>query len=106
MSFQLPAGPHDFTVPYKSKGPGKKLCQPMDCLHVDVETGGHYCVRLSAKDTNMIVVPIMFLDSRIERVSCQEAVQEAGEFKRIDLNRVEPALRPELDASPKFPQTN
>jgi hypothetical protein len=36
MSFQLPAGPHDFTVPYKSKGPGKKPCPPMDCLRLDV----------------------------------------------------------------------
>lgn len=106
MSFRLPAGPHDFTVPYKSKGPGRKPCQPMDCLHLDVEIGRHYCVRLSAKDVNPIVVPIMFLDSKIEQVSCQEASQEVGEYQRIDLKRVEPALRPALDASPDFPRKN
>jgi hypothetical protein len=106
MSFQLPAGPHDFTVPYKSKGAGKKPCQPMDCLHLDVESGRHYCVRLSAKDVNPIVVPIMFVDSRIEQVSCQDASQEAGKYKRIDLKRVEPAVRSALDASPDFPREN
>jgi hypothetical protein len=106
MSFQLPAGPHDFTVPYKSKGPGTKPCQPMDCLRLDVESGGHYCVRLSAKDVNPIVVPIMFVDSRIEQVSCRDASQEAGKYKRIDLKRVEPAQRSALGASPDFPQEN
>src|SRR3984957_15344026 len=96
MSFDLPAGPHDCTVRYKSKGPGKKPCQPMDCLHLEVESGRHYCVRLSAKDVNPIVVPIMFVASRIQRAACREASQEAGEYKRIDLKRVEPALRSAL----------
>jgi hypothetical protein len=45
MSFQLPAGSHDFTVPYKSKGPGRKPCQPTDCLQLEMESGRHYCVR-------------------------------------------------------------
>jgi hypothetical protein len=106
MTFQLPAGPHDFTVPYSSKGPGKIPCQPMDCLHLNVESGGHYCVRLSARDVNPIVVPIAFLDSRIEQVSCGDAFQEAGKYKRIDEKRVENAPRPALDASPDFPQAN
>jgi hypothetical protein len=106
MSFQLPAGSHDFTVPYKSKGPGRKPCQPTDCLQLEVESGRHYCVRLSAKDVNPIIVPIMFVDSRIEQVSCHEASQEAAKYKRIDLKRVEPALRSALDASPEFPPEN
>jgi hypothetical protein len=106
MSFQLLAGPHDFTALYKAKGPGNKPCQSMDCLHLEVESGGHYCVRLSAKDKNMIVVPIVFLDSRIEQVSCQEASQEASKYKRIDLKRVEPPIRSALDASPDFPRQN
>ena len=106
MSFQLPAGPHDFWAPYRSKGPGKEPCQPLGCLHLDVESGRHYCVRLSAKDVNPIVVPLMYLHSRIEQVSCQEAFQEAGMYKRIDLKRIEPALRSVLDASPDFPREN
>jgi hypothetical protein len=106
MSFQLPAGPHDFTVPYKSKGPGQKPCRPRDCLRLEVESGRHYCVRLSARDVNPIVVPIGFVDSQIEQVSCRDASQEAGKYRRIDLKRVEPALRPVLDASPDFPREN
>jgi hypothetical protein len=106
MRLQFPAGPHDFTVPYKSKGPGQKPCQPMDCLHLEVETGKHYCVRLSAKDVNPIIVPIMFLDSKIERVSCQQASQDASKYQRIDLKRIEPAFRSALDGFPDFPVEN
>ena len=106
MSFELSTGLHEFTVPYKSTGPGKKPCKSTDCVHLDVESGGHYCFRLSAKDVNVIVVPFMFLDSRIEQVSCQDAFQEAGKYKRIDLKRVEPASRSVLDASPDFPSEN
>ena len=103
MSFRLPAGPHNFTVPYKSRGPGNKPCQPRDCLHLEVESGQQYCVRLSAKDVNPIVVPIMFLDSRIEQVSCREASLEAGKYKPIAPGRVEPTFRSALDRSPGFP---
>jgi hypothetical protein len=110
MTFHLPTGEHDFTVPYKSRGPGKNLKSPPqgrdDLLHLQVESGGHYCVRLSAKDVNPIVVPIMFVESKIERVSCQEAFQEAGTYKRIDLKRVDPAVLPEFDNSPDFPKDN
>lgn len=106
MKFQLPAGPHNFSVPYKSSGPGNKPCQPMDCLHLEVESGKEYCVRLSAKDVNPIVVPIMVVDSRIEQVSCREASQEAGKYKPINLTRVEPTFRPALDSSSNFPLEN
>jgi len=102
MTFQLAAGPHDFWVPYKSSGPPQKPCMPMDCLHLEIENGNRYCVRLSAKDVNAIVVPFMILDSRIEQVSCRQAAQEAGRYKRIDLKRVDPAVQAELDTSPNF----
>jgi hypothetical protein len=78
----------------------------MDCLHLNVESGRYYCVRLSAKDVNPIVVPVMFLDSKIEQVSCPEASQEAGKYKRIDLKRVEPTFRSALDASSDFTGVN
>jgi hypothetical protein len=106
MRFAFSAGPHEFTVPYKAKGPGNKACQPMDCLHLDIESGGNYCVRLSAKDVNAIIVPFGLVDSTIELVSCQAAFQEAGKYKRVDVKRVEPAARSALDASPDFPMVN
>ncbi len=102
MSFQLPTGPHEFWVPYKSSGPPKKPCTPMDCLHLNIESGNRYCVRLSAKDVNAIVIPFMVLDSRIEQVSCDRAVQEAGGYKRIDPKRVDPSIQAQLDDSPYF----
>lgn len=104
MTFQWSAGSHEFTVPYTSKGTGKKACPPMGCLHLNVESGGHYCVRLSARDFNAIVVPIMLVCGRIEQISCQDAFQEAGAYRQIDLKRVEPASRSALDASPDFPR--
>ena len=106
MKFQVPTGPHNFSVPYKSTGPGTKPCQPMDCLHLEVEEGKEYCVRLSARDVNPIVVPIMLLDSRIEQVSCREASQEAGKYKPLDLKRVDPIFRSALDPSSNFPLEN
>jgi hypothetical protein len=106
MTFQLPAGPHDFSTPYKSKGPGKKPCAPMDCLHLEVGSGSHYCVRLSAKDVNTIVIPLSFVNSRIEQVSCHDAFQEAGKYKRIDLKRVDSGAQALLDPSMEFPRDN
>ena len=66
MTFHLAAGEHQFTVPYHSSGPGKTT------LHLRVN-GGHYCVRLSAKYVNTVVLPFRFLDSQVEQVSCQQA---------------------------------
>jgi hypothetical protein len=106
MTFQLPQGIHDFGAYYKVGDPRTRTCPAVDCLHLNVESGKHYCVRLSAKDRNAIVVPIMFLDSRIEQVSCQVAFEEAGKYKQTDLKRVEPAFASTLDSSPEFPKDN
>jgi hypothetical protein len=43
---------------------------------LDMETGTHYCVRLSAEDVNPVVGPIIFVDSGIDQVPCQEASQD------------------------------
>ena len=53
MSFHLAAGEHQFTVPFHSKGPDKK-----PILHLNIEAGGHYCVRLWQ---NMSVARYFFL---------------------------------------------
>ena len=76
-------------------------------MHLAVESGGHYCVRLSAKyKSGSLLVPIAFIDSQIEQVSCQQALKEAGSYKEIDLKRVDSAVRAELDNSPSFPNEN
>ncbi len=100
MSFHLAAGEHQFTVPYHSNRPGKTL------LNLEVESDGHYCVRLFAKYVSAVLLPIAHLDSQIEQISCQQAVQEAGSSRLIDAKRVDPAVQTELDSSPSFPKDN
>ena len=101
MTFQLATGGHDFFTSYKSNRPGKTS------LHLDVESGGHYCVRLSAKYVSPTPgLLIAFVDSKIEQISCQQAVQEAGDYKQIHPKRVETAVRAELDTSSTFPREN
>lgn len=101
ITFQLAAGGHDFVTSYKSNRPGKTS------LHLDIESGGHYCVRLSARYVSPTPgLLIAFVDSKIEQISCQQAVQEADGYKRIDLKRVDPAVQAELDTSSTFPREN
>jgi photosystem II stability/assembly factor-like uncharacterized protein len=97
MTFHLNPGTHSFTVPWRAKGPGK------DSLVINVEDGGHYCIRLSAKLTNVEVLPFGFLNSKIEEVSCQQAQHEAMHLKPIDSKRIDPAVRAELDPATTFP---
>jgi hypothetical protein len=100
MTFRVPAGEHDFRISFNSKKPGKTS------LHLIVEDGKHYCVRLSMKNLTPLVVPIGVFDLKIEEVLCTLAIQEAGAYKPIDLKRVEPAARADLDTSSSFPQGN
>jgi hypothetical protein len=101
MSFRIVAGEHQFTVPYHSNRPGKTV------LHLKVESERNYCVRLYAKYVSATaLVPVMYVDSQIEQVSCQQASKEAGSYKPIDLKRVDPAVRAELESPPSFPTDN
>jgi len=101
MTFRVNGGEHQFTVPYHSNRPGKTV------LHLKVESEGNYCVRLYAKYVGgTMLVPAMYIDSQIEQVSCQQASKEAGSYKPIDLKRVEPAVRAQLESSPNFPKDN
>jgi hypothetical protein len=99
VTFNLAAGEHSFTVPYKAGGPGK---DPI--LRLQVESGEHYCVRLSALFQSWILLPTGTIDSRIEQVSCQEAFRQAAKYKQIDLKRIDPAVRKELSDSISFPK--
>jgi hypothetical protein len=98
MTFKVSEGEHNFGITFSSKKPGKTS------LPLMVESGKHYCVRLSAKNLTPLLVPIAVLDLKIQQVSCTQAVQEASTYKRIDLKRVEPALQADLDAAASFPQ--
>jgi len=102
MGFHVAPGEHLFTVPYHSKRPGTKTV-----LNLKVEPEGKYCVRLYAKYVSgSVLVPIMYVDSHIEQVPCLQASKEAGSLKPIDVKRVDPAVRAELESSPSFPRDN
>lgn len=102
MTFHLAAGTHSFTVPWNSKGPGKK-----PVLTLNVEEGGNYCIRLSAKYvTGAPVLPVGWADSRIQQVPCQRAFQEARTAKPLESKRVDPAVRANFDPAATFPRQN
>ena len=101
ITFHLAAGEHEFAAQFDSNNPGKTP------LHLAVEDGVHYCVRLSTRyKSGSILVPIAVLHSQIEQVSCQQALREAGNYKRMDLKRVDPAVRANLDNSASFTNEN
>lgn len=98
MTFRLPAGEHAFTVPWHSKGPGKTT------LQLNVENGGHYCVRLYATyKSGSILLPLAYRDSQITQVPCPQAQKEAGNLKPIDWQRVDYAMQRDLENETSFP---
>jgi len=97
MSFRLSPGAHSFTVPWHSTRPGKEP------LVINVEGGGQYCIQLYSEMTNYEVFPLEFFNSRIEEVPCQRAQREAGHMKPLEIKRVDPAVRAELDPTATFP---
>jgi len=100
MTFHLNPGMHSFTVPWRAKGPGKTS------LVVNVEDGGHYCVRLYAEFTDLEVIPIGWFNSKIEEVPCRQAQLEALHLKPIDSKGIDPAVRAEVDPATTFPVDN
>lgn len=97
ITFHLNPGTHTFTVPYHSDRPGK------DSLVINVGSGSQYCVRLYAKMTNFELIPYERINSQIGEVSCQHAQSEAAHMKPIEIKRVDPAVRAELDPATSFP---
>ena len=97
MTFHLDPGAHTFTVPWHSTKPGK------DQLLINVKGGGQYCVRLYAIMTNFELIPLERLNSQIEEVPCQQAQREAAHMKPIEIKRVDPSVRIELDPVTTFP---
>jgi hypothetical protein len=101
MTFQLVSGGHEFSISYKSDLPSDTS------LHLDIEPRGHYCVRLSAKVVALDPGAVVgIVRGEIEQIACSQAVQDAANYKRIDLKRVDSAFQAELDASLTFPQVN
>ena len=101
VSFHLTPGPHTLSVSYNQKHPGKT-----QSIQLTVEAGHNYCVRLSQKYENPIVVPVGFIQGSIEAVDCRQALQDAGDIKPLEIKRVEKSAQGMLDTSNKFPSTD
>jgi hypothetical protein len=95
MDFHLKPGAHAFTVPWHPTRPGKKP------LVINVQGGGHYCVRIYAKMTNYEVYGREY--GQIEEIPCHQAKREAAHMKPIEVRWVDPAVRAELDPGKNFP---
>jgi hypothetical protein len=94
-TFHLSPGAHSFTV-LGFYGPGKTP------LAINVNDGGQYCIRLSAKVINLIGVYTRW-DDQIVEVPCQQAESEGAHLKPIEIKQVDPAARCELDPRTTFP---
>lgn len=101
MSFRVAVGEHQFSASYRLLTAGDPA------VHLNVEDGHSYCVRLSANyKGGTIALPVAVFHSFIEQVPCDEALKEAQKYKPLQAKRVDPAVRMELLSSQSFPKRN
>ncbi|HEX3437972.1 MAG TPA: hypothetical protein VHT24_14480 [Pseudacidobacterium sp.] len=101
VTFRLLAGEHQFSASYRSLDPGDPS------VHLNVEDGGQYCVRLSANyKSGSIVMPIAVVHSAVQQVPCDQALKEAGRYKQLELKRIDAPARIRLVSSQTFPRNN
>jgi hypothetical protein len=99
VTFLLPVGEHQLFASYHHLSPGDPS------VYLNVEDGGHYCVRLSAKyKSGSIVLPLAIFHGVIEQVPCDKASKEAHTYKPLELKRIDAAVRTELASSQTFPE--
>ena len=73
-------------------------------LHLKLEDGVHYCVRLSADyRSGSIVVPLAVLHGVIQQVPCDQALKEAGMYRPLGLKWIDPTVRTDLVSTQTFP---
>jgi hypothetical protein len=94
VTFHLSPGEHSFT----DEGPTGATKKP---LVINIKDGGQYCVRLSAKMINLDFY--VHWGNQIEQVPCLQAQREVAHLKPIEIKRVDPAVRAELDSQTTFP---
>lgn len=96
ITLHLAPGVHSITVPWHSTRPGKEP------LVLKLESGGQYCFRLDATMTNLELIPYDRLNSQMEEVPCRQAQSEIAHMKALEIKRVDPAVRAELDPATSF----
>jgi hypothetical protein len=109
VTFHLQPGIHAFSASGSSKRPSSGVPQgnshrPSSVLHLEIERGENYCVRLSAKYVNWAVIPMQTYEPRIEQVPCNEEINEAKNTKPLDKKRIEKSAQDDIDPSLVFPK--
>lgn len=95
-TFHLNPGEHCFTDTAPT-GTSKKP------LVINVKEDRQYCVRLSARMINAWVYAQW--ENQMEEVPCEQAQKEAAHLKPIEIKRVDPTVRSEVDQAKNFPGT-
>jgi hypothetical protein len=99
--FRLPVGEHQFSASYRSLDPGDPA------VHLNLADGGSYCVRLSATyKSGSPLIPLGVAHSVIEQVPCDQALKQAGNYKPLELKRIDPAAHEKMVSSRTFPKVN
>ncbi len=99
VTFNFDPGKHTFS---SSKQPAKS---PKSALELDLQKGETYCVRVTMKYENTVVVPLMaFSQARFTQIPCAQAKQEAERLKPLAKKRVDKAALENWDLSQKFPE--
>lgn len=94
VTFHLNPGEHVLTASGPT-GPTKKP------LVINVKGGGQYCVRVFAKMVNLELYAQW--ENQIEEIPCHKAQREAAHLKPLDIKKVDPAVRNEVDPATTFP---
>lgn len=86
---RLNSGEHTFT----DKGPTGPSEKP---LVINMKNDGQYCVRLFAK---------MHVEwqNQIEEVPCQKALHDTAHLKPVEIKRVDPVVRAQVDTAKMYP---
>ena len=98
VTFSFDPGKHTFS---SSKQPDKS---PKSALELDLQKGETYCVRVTMKYENTVVLPLMaFSQARFTQIPCAQAKQEAQRLKPLAKKRVDKIALANWDSSQEFP---
>ena len=98
LTLRLAAGIHKFSATISAHHPDKE-----SLLTIDMKPGGHYFVRASSNQKNLVVVPIMFVRGILQEVPCEAAQKEAGNAKPVSAKHVVRNVRSLLNPITSFP---
>jgi hypothetical protein len=95
--FRFSPGKHVFS------GSGSSKVASSNVLPLDLVAGGIYCVRLTAKYVNWVVLPVSSFNGEIAQVPCDKAVKDARNDKPLNQERIEKTALSKLNQLQELP---